>query len=890
MAKKIFIFFLFLFFQIGLSAQSLLDKPISFSLQNATISDALFTVSEVSDINITFSSKFFPKEKKVSIEAYEEPLRKVLNNFLKETNIDFKLSKGGIVLFRKPVRRMTISGYLSDAKTDERLVGAHIIELNSLEGNSSNAYGFFSQNFKQGKIKLQVSYLGYQTKIVEVDLRKSKQINIALEPSLTLEEIVVISKTDSVLVNPRGTETTLPLEQLSYLPTAGGEPDIMRFIHLLPGVQSGADGFGGLHVRGGNVDHNLILFDDVPIYNPSHTFGLFSIFNPDIVKSVKFYKGGFPARYDSRISSVLDIRTREGNGQNFSGEFSVGTMATRGLLEIPLNKGKGSILIAGRRTHLNLWLSPLAKKKKEEEGFEGEMNYLFADFNAKANYSLNKKNKIYLSFYAGKDDLSDHSSKDENEELDPNQPPIGFSVLSKDSFAVEWGNRIISLRWNHLFNDKLFSNTTATYSKFQYTSENVSDLQFSIFNDNFQAFRNASFYSSTITDFSIRTDIDYFVNHQHRLRFGANAIQRNFIPGLSEFSSSGSELDSIPVFTQNNFDDNEAIRTGEFNLYAEEEFQKNNLTINGGIRLSAFARQGNLDIIPQPRLALYYHFNKYLNFNTTAARTTQFLQLLTRSDSGLPNDLWVPANSNTAPQNAWQITSKLSGQLGKHSNWSVEGFWKKMNNLSRIDQNQIPEGSASLQELQIDTKNWELFVEQGNGDATGVELTLEQQKGKLTGWVSYTFSKTNRNFKNQKTAFSFDSRHGVSIATTFHLNKNFNFSASWLFQTGRPFSPTEFAEGDVPPSVVDLLETTDLINNIDRLPNFHRLDLGLNIHFGKKKWKHHFNIGVYNAYNRKNVFFAYPEINYNEFGEEIRDIKTVYSLPILPSFSYSVKW
>ena len=327
MIKKISIFSLFLFFQVSSIAQSLLDKTVSFSLKNVSVSEALFTVSEVSDVNITFSSKFFPKEKKVSINVNEEPLRKVLNNFLKDTNINFRLSRGGIVLFRKPSRRLTISGYLTDAITDERLVGAHIIELNSLEGNTSNAYGFFSQNIKQGKVKLQISYLGYQTKIIEIDIKESKQLDIALNPSLTLEEITVNSNTGSVSVNSRGTETTLPLHQLSYLPNVGGEPDIMRFIHLLPGVQSGADGFGGLHIRGGNVDQNLILFDDVPIYNPSHSFGLFSIFNPDIVKSAKLYKGGFPARYDSRVSSILDIRTREGNGQKFSGNFSIGTMA-----------------------------------------------------------------------------------------------------------------------------------------------------------------------------------------------------------------------------------------------------------------------------------------------------------------------------------------------------------------------------------------------------------------------------------------------------------------------------------------------------------------------------------------------------------------------------------
>lgn len=890
MIKKIPIF-LFLLFQIGLSGQSLLDKPVSFSLEDTPISDALFTVSEVSDVNITFSSKFFPKGKKVSIEAYEEPIGEVLDNFLQETNIDFRISKGGIVLFKKQARRMTISGYLTDAQTNERLVGAHIMELNSLEGNTSNAYGFFSQNFKQGKVRLQVSYLGYQTKIIELDLSSPKQINIALEPSLTLEEIVVVSETDSVLINSRGTETVLPLDQLSYLPTAAGEPDIMRLVQLLPGVQAGADGFGGLHVRGGNGDHNLILFDDVPIYNPSHSFGLFSIFNPDIVKSVKFYKGGFPARYDSRISSVLDIRTREGNGNEFSGEFSAGTMATRGLLEIPINKGKGSILLAGRHTHLDVLLSPLAQKKKEERGLIGDMSYLFSDFNAKANYSLNDKNKIYLSVYAGKDDLSDHASSSQDQELEPGQPPFGgFSIISKDSFAVKWGNQIVSLRWNHLFNDKIFSNTTVTYSKFQYTSESSSELQFSIFGDNFQAFRDAVFYSSIITDYSVRTDIDYFIHHEHRLRFGANAIQRNFLPGLAELSSSGNELDSIPIINQNNFDENEAIKTGEFNIYAEEEFSRDRLTINGGIRLSGFLRQGKFDILPQPRIAVYYKLNNFFNFNATAARTAQFLQLLTRSDSGLPNDLWVPANTDSIPQNAWQITSKVSGQLGKNSNWSVEGFWKKMNNLSRIDRSKIPAGSASLQELQIDTKNWEHFIELGNGNASGVEVTLAQQKGRLTGWMSYSYSKTNRNFDNVEIPFSFDSRHGISIASTFHLNKHINFSANWLFQTGRPYFAEEFAEGDLPNTVIDFLETSELPNDIARLPNFHRLDLGLNFHFGKNRWKHHINLGTFNTYNRKNVFFAYPEVSINNLGEEVTKIIAVHSLPLLPSFSYSVKW
>ena len=375
----------------GIAAQSVLMEPLSLDLEDEPIGDALFTLSEISDVNITFSPNFFKPNQKVSVAAHNEPLEAVLKRFLAQTNIGFRLSDGGIVLYRKAIPRYIISGYLSDAKTGERLVGANIVELNSQEGGASNAYGFYSQKCKAGPVKLQISYLGYQTKIVEINLKKAKQINFSLEPSLTLQEIVVVSRQDSMLSSRTGTETTLPLEWLSHLPSTGGETDIVRSLQLLPGVHSGGDGFGGLHVRGGNSDQNLILFDDVPVYNPSHTFGLFSIFNPDIVKSVKFYKGGFPARYDSRLSSVLDVRTREGNGQHFSAELSLGTMASRGVVEIPIANGKGGLLLAGRRTHINLWLEPLSAKRKKQNDLHGDMSYLFADFNAKAHYSLDKK-------------------------------------------------------------------------------------------------------------------------------------------------------------------------------------------------------------------------------------------------------------------------------------------------------------------------------------------------------------------------------------------------------------------------------------------------------------------------------------------------------------------
>lgn len=873
---------LFSCFQIAAFSQNALDQPVDFITKNQAITGALFALSETVDVNITFSPKLFSKNKKVSITAYKEPLRKILNRFLADTDIDFKLSDGGIILFKKPIPYFIINGYLTDAKTGERLVGANVFELTNLVGGASNAYGFYSQKFKRGTLCLQVSYLGYQTKVIEVNLDKPQQLNIALEPSLTLKEIVVTSQKDSAILLQNGSEITLPLEWLSHLPAAAGEPDLLRYIQLMPGVQSGGDGFGGLHVRGGNSDQNLILLDDVPVYNPSHTFGLFSIFNPDLAKSVKFYKSGFPARYDSRISSVLDVRTREGNTENFTAELSLGTMASRAVAEIPINRGRGGILIAGRRSHINLWLKPLTATQKSNNDLEGEMSYTFSDLNIKGHYSFSEKDKVYLSYYTGGDQFADTSiSFDTTINID--QPGV-IDFSSFQTYNLDWGNQILSARWNRLHSEKLFSNTTATYSNFQYTSIREEEAEFSILDEDYFAFRERTSYSSVISDVSLRTDFDYFTNQEHHVRFGAAAIHRRFQPGLTETNLEGSELDSIPEIEENNFDENEAIKTLEFSLYLEDEFQRGNWTINGGLRFAVFSRKNKVDVVPQPRLAINYHFNQYLNFQASTSHTTQFLHLLTRSDSGLPNDLWLPSDLQTPPQKAWQFSSSLSGSLNHGRHWKVEGYYKKMDNLFRIDKNRF-EDAVSIDMLEIDVNNWEDFVEKGTGKSYGVEISLEQQKGRLTGWVGYAFSKTFRTFQGIEQPYSFDSRHGVTIATTLQITDKLDLSLNWLWQSGRPVSTSDYGEQDVPFTSLLNTATTSQLGN--RLPTYHRLDAGLNFHFSQKKWQHKIKLGVYNAYNQKNVFFAYDSAVLSN-GKTTSNV--VYGLPILPSLSYSLRW
>ena len=879
MLKRIILSIILLITQ-SLSAQTVLDKPVDFLVENEKISEALFSLSEHADVNITFSPKFFKKDKKVSITAEDKPLKFVLRKCLEGTEIGFQFSDGGIVLFRKIAKKHTLSGYLSDAQTGERLVGANIFELSSSQGGASNAYGFYSQIFKQGKVNIQISYLGYQTEIVELDLNESQSLNIFLEPSLTLTEVVITAQKDSVLIAGTGQGTTLPLERLGHLPQVAGEADVMRYIQMLPGVQSGADGFGGLHVRGGNSDQNLILMDDVPVYNPSHTFGLFSIFNPDLAKSVKFFKSGFPARYDGRISSVLDVRTREGNDQNFSSELSVGMMATKGIVEIPLGRGKGGLLLAGRKTHINPWLIPLSKKLKAKNGLVGEMNYQFSDFNTKVHYTLGQKDKIYLSYYLGQDSFSDKEEVEVIEGVmveEEGFPGLGISSTETREYKTGWGNSISSLRWNHLFNDKLFSNTTLTFSNFLYNSDRESEVDFSLGGFSLASFQETSHYSSRISDMSFRTDFDYFLNEFHHLRLGLNATNRNFIPGFSETRFRGSDGADFP---EDEVSTVPTIRTNEFNLYVEEEYQRTNLTLNIGLHLSAFISRERKDFIPQPRLSATYSFSEKLKVNATAARTTQFLHLITKTDSGLPEDLWVPVGAKTPPPSAWQVSLGASGILGPKSSWRIEIYAKQIQNVLQIRQEAF-EVTGDYFVLDIDADNREDFVESGSGDAYGMETTLEQQRGKLTGWLSYSFAVSNRTFNGTKKAYNFDSRHGITVAATYRLNDVIDFSMSWLYQSGRPMPDnSNFDDSSVPFSSI-LGENT--IPKSDRLPDYHRLDAGINLHFNKKRIKHKVHIGVYNAYNRKNVFFTYPTTQDTQVG-------VVNSLPILPSFSYGIKF
>ena len=870
----------------GLFAQHVMDKPISIEIMGQSIDEALLAISEKADVNIFFSPKVFEKPKKVNFNSENQSLKFVLKKCLEGTRVGFKLSDGSIILFRKALPIYNLSGYLSDAQTGERLIGANIIDLNNLSGGASNAFGFYSLNFKEGPVQLQVSYLGYQSKLVNFDLSKSKTFNIKLEPAITLQEVIVKPKEDSLLMGSEPNETTLPLNWLSQLPTVGGESDVIRYLHLLPGVNGGTDGFGGLHIRGGNSDQNLILLDDVPVYNPSHTFGFYSIFNPDLTKSVKLYKGGFPARYEGRISSVLDVRTKEGNSEKLSGSVTVGTTATRGLLEIPIAKGKGGILLAGRRTHINTWLKPISRRIKNENELEGEMAYNFYDFNLKAHYSFSPKDKVYLSYYSGEDEFTDFTSSlldDEFEVLEEEENDEVIINFFESGFSTNWGNEITSLRWNHLFSNKLFSNTTATYSKYEYESNSATELQFSIFGEDFIASKGIESYNSEIKEVSLRNDFEYFIDNNLELRFGVNLSHRTFNPGFFSSEQFDQNLDSIIIDGfSTGFSEADLIKTINLHGYVEPSFTYNNFHIISGLHFSSFFQAGKSRRFIQPRLRVNYSFTKKMKAHIAATRSVQHLNLLTRSDAGLPNDLWVPSGLKIPAQDAWQFTAGFSGELTPGQCFKISGFYKDMKNLKRLNDTLVDPSQNPMLNVQLDGSNWENSVEVGSGKSYGVEVSLEQQRGKFTGWISYTLSKSDRTFNQQTIPSFYDSRHNFSLAAAYRFNDWLDCSANWLYQTGRPLSSNSIQEQDLPFS--SILNSKTLKEGATQLPANHRIDVGINAHFKGGLFDHKIHLSVYNVYNRKNILYAKP------VSSESNSTLGVQGLSVIPSLSYSISW
>ncbi|MFT5386448.1 MAG: hypothetical protein ACI81W_003861 [Saprospiraceae bacterium] len=740
--------------------------------------------------------------------------------------------------------------------------------MKSGKGTVSNTYGFYSLTLPRDSVILSFSYIGYEANTFRLKLNKDIVLNVDLSDALELETVEVVGeKFARIEEETQMSRVEVPIEQIKKVPSLLGEVDVLKTLQLLPGVQSGGEGQNGLYIRGGSPDQNLILLDGVPVYNVSHLLGFFSVFNADAIKNVTLTKGGFPARYGGRLSSVLEINMKEGNMSEFHGEGSIGLISSKLTFEGPIIKDKTSYIISGRRTYIDLLAKPLIKSA-QEEGDDFKLKLFFYDLNAKINHKFNDKHRLYLSAYTGADVYGgDTKETYENDNY------------YKFKNQIDWGNVTTALRWNYLINNKLFANTTLTYSQFKF------DLSAAI-EDSYGGQLDAFYanYTSGIYDWAGKIDFDYIPNPNHYIRFGTNITHHRYNPGAFqlEIESDDFELDTLLGSQQ--------AKSLEYTLYLEDEMSFGALKANVGVHASGFKVRGNESEFYysiQPRLGLRYLLKNDLAIKASLSTMAQYINLLTNESLVLPTDLWVPSTKRIKPQTSWQAAVGIAKTFWDKYEFSVEGYYKQMKNVVSYKE------GVDFIGLQND---WQDKVTQGDGEAYGLEVFLQKKKGKTTGWLGYTLSWNWRQFNEinggERYPFKYDRRHDISLVILHQINDRVSITGAWVYGTGNSitlplfrYNTPYYVDQENGNFYVQEVETNGKKNDF-RMPSYHRLDLNIEFYKKKKRYERWWTFGAYNAYNHNNPYFIYS--GYDDNGN--RAFKQLSVFPIIPSVSWRFKF
>lgn len=769
--------------------------------------------------------------------------------------------------------KFTISGYIKDKLSGETLIGANVTCVGDQNGTSTNVYGFYSLTQPEEELLLRFSYIGYKSVEKRVSLNKNTVINISLEPQAQLDEVVVVGERAETGMNAvRMGAIDVPLAMIKSTPALLGEADVMKTIQLLPGVQSGTDGMAGIYVRGGGPDENLILLDGVPLYNVDHLFGFFSVFTPEAIKKVSLYKGSFPSRFGGRLSSVIDIRTNDGDMKNYHGTIGIGLISSKFQFEGPIIKDRTSFNITGRRSYIDLLSRPFMT---DEEKF----SYFFYDLNAKINHRFNDRSRLFLSFYNGRDQMSS-----EFNEMD------SYSI-SEDKTKLKWGNLSSSLRWNYQINPKLFSNTTIAYTQYRFNINSASlskNLKQNTGNE------YSAEYNSGINDLTAAVDFDYHPSPNHQVKFGVGYLNHQFRPEVLSSKVRNNE-DNERIDTTYTSLGNSQIRAHEASLYVEDNIRLNErLSANIGLHLSSFNVEGKSYFSLQPRLSGKYKLNDALSFKAAYTQMSQYIHLLTSYTITLPTDLWVPATKQIKPMRAHQYSAGAYYSGFRGWELSVETYFKDMRNVMEYKDGATFMGNSH---------NWEEKVELGKGRAYGAEFMLRKTAGRTTGWLAYTWAKSERKFEKNGInngewfPYRYDRRHRVNLTLNHKLSEKIDFGASWEFYTGGTTTIAEQQTSVIRPtnyySQNEIIPDGDYINqrNNYRMPVSHCLNLGINFHKTTKRGKSTWNISVHNVYNAMNPTFLYRSNEHdNEQKKERVVLKKVTILPLIPSVSYTYKF
>ncbi|GHB32625.1 TonB-dependent receptor [Mongoliitalea lutea] len=760
--------------------------------------------------------------------------------------------------------QVTITGYIKDRSSKESLYGANVYEVISQKGVSSNFDGFFSIRLNEGDQKLQVSHVGYRLKSIPLTINKDTLLFIDLEPMMELNEVVIES--DRAFDFERSTQLStirIPIRQIRQMPAIGGEIDVIRAIQLLPGVQSGKEGLTGFYVRGGGMDQNLILLDGVPLYNISHIGGIFSIFNADVISDVELIKGGFPARYGGRLSSVLNIKAKEGNRLRSETSGAIGLVSSRIAHEAPINRGKGSFIVAGRRSYLDLFTRPISKRASKGEF---SLGYDFYDFNGKVNYDLSEKDKILFSMYSGRDKGIVRSED--------------RKFLSETKNSFEWGNFLASMKWTRRINDKILSNFSAGYTRYEFLVDLTHE-------DKVEKRDISYIFKSGIEDIHLKYDWETLIGSGHLVRAGVQYINHFFFPGVSVFSQQ-SASESVRTRT-GSFD----VRANDLSFFVEDEWEiSRTLSANIGLRYNNYLVNGESYDSFQPRVNVRYMLSETSSMKASYATMQQNVHLLNNTGVGLPVDLWVPATEQTQPQFSAQWTLAYNRRLSRSLELSGEVFYKDFKHLiAYSDGINWMEG----------TGDWQEKIERdGVGRAYGLELFLQKKMGKASGWLGYTLSRSEMRFENINSGnffpHRFDRTHDIGLTLVYEFSKDFNFSFNWVYGTGEAITLARSRHLGITRGLINFnnersLPTIEFYGdrNSFRMRAYHRADVGLRFSKDKKRGVRTWNLSFYNAYNRANPFYyTWSRDNVNDWNN--LSLRQVAMFPIIPAFNYEFRF
>lgn len=779
-------------------------------------------------------------------------------------------------------QKSTISGYLTDSKSGEALIGAKVYIPSLKVGAETNTYGFYSLTVEKGTYTIEFRFSGMSNYSKEFDLSQDVSFNYEMgSTEKQLQEVVVSAKKGENINSTKIGQIELDVEKIKTLPAFMGEVDIIKTIQLLPGVSSVSEGGQGFYVRGGGPDQNLVLLDEGVVYNAAHLFGFFSVFNADAVKSVNLIKGGMPANYGGRMASVLEVNMNEGNNKKFKVKGGLGVISSRITVEGPLKKDKGSFIVSGRRTYIDLIMKAAIP---DSSPFAGS-GYYFYDLNLKLNYRLGPKDRIFLSGYYGKDQFTFGSKEDD------------FKV------EMPWGNGIAAFRWNHQFSNKLFMNVITTFSDYQFS--------FGSAQDEFQIK-----LKSGVRDLTGKVDFSYYPSTRHKVKFGVETVYHTFNPSSVSAQSQDVVFDTGTP---------EMLYSFESAIYAMDEFDvTEKLKINAGLRYSMFQHVGpftryvngdistpdtsftysNGDIVKfydglEPRFSGRWLLNDNNSIKFGYSYNYQYVHLTSLSAVSLPTDIWYPSTDKAKPQKGWQGTVGYFRNFFKNQyEGSVEVYYKGMKNLI-----EFKEGALPGDNLNDNTDNLLVF---GEGWAYGIEFFFKKSVGKLTGWIGYTWAKTERKFPdlNNGNVFpaKYDRRHDLTVVAGYKLNDRLTFGASFIYATGNTLTL---------PSSWYVQEQNLLFNygarNSTRMAPYHRLDLSVTLYDKafkkkydeatgetiqvKKNFRSNWSLSCYNVYNRANPFFLYVD-NDGDFlkGDFKITVKQVTLFPIIPSLTWNFEF